>query len=307
MHPAPSEIGLPSPGLVADARYVAIDFETANASRASPCAIGLAWMTECQVIATAHRLIRPTSLDFDLMNISIHGIRPEHVVDCLEFPDVWCDIVPLISGKMVVCHNAAFDISVLRATLDFYGLEWPELPYLCTVKVATEVWPDLTDHRLPTIAEFLRISLDHHNAASDALVSGTILLRSIGAAGASDVDDMLSRIGVTHGRLFPGGYHPCSSPSAKAQPEAMAAVRATAPRLTGGKEFVFTGALSSMERSQAFALVEVAGGVVNKGVRRSTDYLVVGDYPSPSKIDKAKKNGVVIIDEVNFLKMIGLG
>ena len=70
-----------------------------------------------------------------------------------------------------------------------------------------------------------------------------------------------------------------------------------------GKSFVFTGALSSMTRSQAKELVKRLGGRVLSTVGRKTDYVVVGENPG-SKYRKALELGVNVIDEKKFLEMV---
>ena len=57
-------------------RAIAIDFETANEQRASPCAVVLAWIENGSVTRTAYRLIRPPEMRFAYGNIRVHGIRP---------------------------------------------------------------------------------------------------------------------------------------------------------------------------------------------------------------------------------------
>ena len=70
-----------------------------------------------------------------------------------------------------------------------------------------------------------------------------------------------------------------------------------------GKTFVFTGSLDSMTRSEAKALIEKKGGRVSSQVTSSTDYLVVGKSPG-SKLERAKEQGVTVIDETAFLNLI---
>jgi DNA ligase (NAD+) len=72
----------------------------------------------------------------------------------------------------------------------------------------------------------------------------------------------------------------------------------------GGKGFVLTGSLVSMTRNEAREKIEAAGGKVLGTVSRKTDYVVAGENPG-SKIDKARKLGVEIIDENTFLKFVG--
>lgn len=69
-----------------------------------------------------------------------------------------------------------------------------------------------------------------------------------------------------------------------------------------GKSFVFTGTLS-MDRDEAKQKVRSLGGEISESVSAKTNYLVAGESAG-SKYDKAKKLGVKIIDEVEFLKMI---
>jgi DNA ligase (NAD+) len=71
-----------------------------------------------------------------------------------------------------------------------------------------------------------------------------------------------------------------------------------------GKTFVLTGTLDAYTRGEAASEIERRGGKVNAGVSRKTDYVVAGADPG-SKLDKAQKLGVVIIDEAVFKMMLG--
>ncbi len=71
-----------------------------------------------------------------------------------------------------------------------------------------------------------------------------------------------------------------------------------------GKTFVLTGSLESMTRDEAKDRVRELGGDISSSVSKETDYVVAGTEPG-SKFDKAKKLGVKIIDEKEFLKIIG--
>ncbi len=79
----------------------------------------------------------------------------------------------------------------------------------------------------------------------------------------------------------------------------------------GGKSFLFTGTMVTMERKQAQAVVEQNGGVIVSGVSKALDYLVVGDGGGAGskfpKAEKLVKDGAAlqIITESQFLKMVG--
>ena len=70
-----------------------------------------------------------------------------------------------------------------------------------------------------------------------------------------------------------------------------------------GKTLVITGTLSK-PRKHFKDLIEKHGGKVTGSVSKSTDYLLVGE-DAGSKLDKAKKLGVEILDEDTFAGMIG--
>ena len=72
------------------------------------------------------------------------------------------------------------------------------------------------------------------------------------------------------------------------------------------KRVVLTGALASMARSEAQALLEASGAAVTSSVSAKTDFLIAG-ADAGSKLDKAKKAGVRILDETEFLAMIRQG
>ena len=70
------------------------------------------------------------------------------------------------------------------------------------------------------------------------------------------------------------------------------------------KTLVLTGTLPSLKREEAAAKIEAAGGKVSGSVSKKTDYVVAGEEAG-SKLDKAQKLGVKIIDEAELLRLCG--
>lgn len=70
-----------------------------------------------------------------------------------------------------------------------------------------------------------------------------------------------------------------------------------------GKIFVLTGTMTSISRNKAKEEIKLRGGHANESVSKNTDFVVAGAEPG-SKYDKAKKLGVKIIDEKEFLKLL---
>ncbi len=70
-----------------------------------------------------------------------------------------------------------------------------------------------------------------------------------------------------------------------------------------GKQFVLTGALSSMTRDEAKAAIESRGGRVTSSVSKKTSFVVAGSEAG-SKLDKARELGVPVLDEAAFRAML---
>ena len=71
-----------------------------------------------------------------------------------------------------------------------------------------------------------------------------------------------------------------------------------------GKSFVFTGGLANRSREDAGKLVIEHGGKVSGSVNQKTDYVVAGPGAG-SKLAEAKKHGVTVLTEDEWLKLVG--
>lgn len=191
-------------------KIIAVDFETANEQRGSACSVGLAWIEDNCVVRVEERLIRPKDMRFSSFNVAIHGIRPEHVENAPEFPEVMDEFADDIFGATMIAHNAAFDFSVWRACLDRHQQSYPEFRYLCSVKMAQKVWPNLKSHKLNIIASHLGHAFTHHNAAEDASICAQAAISITRTLGVATLLDVPAKIGMRPGRLFAGGYMACT-------------------------------------------------------------------------------------------------
>lgn len=154
--------------------FVAIDFETANYSRTSACAVGLVHVKDREIIAEATLLIRPPQRQFNFTHI--HGLTWDDVKNKPNFLECWDEIHGFIScADFLVAHNASFDRGVLQGCCENYGIAAPSLPFVCTVQLARKQWA-IFPTRLPNVCDYLDIPLNHHDAASDSQACARIVI-----------------------------------------------------------------------------------------------------------------------------------
>jgi DNA ligase (NAD+) len=72
-----------------------------------------------------------------------------------------------------------------------------------------------------------------------------------------------------------------------------------------GESVVLTGTLSKYKRSEAQKLIEERGGVCQSSVTAKTTMVLAGEEAG-SKLEKAKKLGIKIIDEEEFNRLLEL-
>jgi len=162
-------------------KLIAIDFETANNHRESACAVGITVFESGELSEEHYYLIKPHSKynNFSWRNIEIHGITDKMVEDALEWDSVFEKIQHLFRDCYVVAHNVAFDIGVFKSLNYLYHISFPAFPYFCTVELTRKLYPHLQNHKLNTVCEYMGISLNHHEASSDARACGLIVQKSM--------------------------------------------------------------------------------------------------------------------------------
>lgn len=163
-------------------KIVALDFETANPSPLSACALGLAVFEDHHLTESPYWLIKPPpGHDWfkEEWTEDIHGISWFDVRDKPGFNGIASEVIHhLASADLVVAHNASFDLRVLNALLQHFEIPTPHFRHQCTLHLARQTWPRLPNHQLSTLATHLGIELNHHHAQSDAIAAGRVMLAS---------------------------------------------------------------------------------------------------------------------------------
>jgi DNA polymerase-3 subunit epsilon len=183
---------------------VSLDFETANPSRVSICAAGLAVFEDGQLTEAPYWLVRPPKGKgwFWDSFIEIHHLTHLDVLDAPEFPAIAPELLArLTRADIVIAHKASFDMDHLRATLNHFGLACPAFDYVCTCNLARRIWPALPDHKLGTLAAHIGHEFNHHHAQADAVAAGRVLLAMMKYVGANTPRELLQKTGIVPKRF----------------------------------------------------------------------------------------------------------
>ena len=281
-------------------RFLAVDVETANADRASICAIGAVEFIHGQPSREWYGLVNPKDY-FDHINSDIHGITEEAVRGSPEFPAAILQVVPLSTSGVTVSHTA-FDRVAIERAASKYGVNPWSTSWLDSCRIARRAWPDqfgTSGYGLAGVAKFLGIEFKHHHALEDARAAGMVICHAVEATGVP-LSDWAMRVS-----------QPINS-------------EAQAPtRLSGnpngpfaGETIAFTGSLK-VPRREAASMAAGVGFDVLPGVSKKLSVLVVGDQDArqlhgheiSSKHRKAESlvkagHSIVIITEADFFRLL---
>ena len=175
------------------------------------------------------RLVNP-GIAVPASSTRIHGIADSDVADAPRFGDIADALQEMVRGRVLVGHNIAFDLAILRREAERAGVSWPELPALDVGFLAGALAPSLPDLGLETVAAHLGVVIrNRHSAIGDALAAAAIFAALLPAlrersvrtfaeaqAFAARRDDLVRRqaaLGWDVPRGFPRGFDQAEEPA----------------------------------------------------------------------------------------------
>lgn len=114
----------------------------------------------------------------DVGPTSLHGISARDVADAPAFADIAGYLNHLLAGRLVVAHNALFDLRFLGREFGRAGLPVRLPPSLCTMRLAPLFFGAGT-RSLQALCEYMSIPLDAHAALNDARATAELLVRML--------------------------------------------------------------------------------------------------------------------------------
>lgn len=155
-------------------KFAAIDFETADEKSDSACSLSIVIVQNYKIIKQVNFLIQPPRDRF--IFTYIHGIKWSDVKEMPTFSNLWPSISQHFSDiDFIAAHNASFDRNVLYSCCQKAYITPPSTPFVCTVDLSRKIW-GIYPTKLPDVCKKLGISLNHHNAASDAMACAQIVI-----------------------------------------------------------------------------------------------------------------------------------
>lgn len=187
----PEQESPPAPTASRAPSFVAIDFELATASKASPVEIGMVRVVDGEVVETFQSYICPPERVevFAAWQRNNFSFGPEVQDDAPTWPEI-LDVIRDFSaheGRQlpIIAHNTAgTERHVLAKTSVECGLPAPQFPLACTLEVAKRLDPEAGRYGLDVLAARYGVDLGvHHQALDDAHATAHVALHLFGMDG----------------------------------------------------------------------------------------------------------------------------
>ncbi|GAA5222585.1 DEDDh family exonuclease [Membranihabitans marinus] len=285
--------------------YAVIDFETTgfhpgHGHRVAELAVVLTDL-EGHVVDEWCTLVNPQR---DLGPTHVHRIQGRDARRAPFFGEVLPSLVELLRGRVLVAHNAPFDMRFLGAEVSRVRPEWEVMPVgVCTQEWMGRTFPRLQKLDLKSCCTSLKVQLDgHHEALSDARAAAGLLPTLIKRNGESEEWRRLAEASASI-RWPDLGPPPVVRPERRRSAEADLASAPINVVLKPGDRVVFTGDLSKAREECVAELQHF--GFTTGGMTKATKLLVAADVHSLSgKAEKALKYGIPIVDEREYRKIL---
>lgn len=279
--------------------YAVVDVETSGFSPASHRVLQVA-VSQVAPDGTTERSWS-TLLDpgCDPGPVHIHGLTRERLAGSPQFVDVAGQVADLVSGRILVAHNAQFDWGFLAAEASRSNALLTVDSRLCTMALTRRLDLPLPNLKLESVATYWGVrQLAAHDAVDDTRVLVEVLRHSLVAA---------DRLGLALPLTSCDGPPPAVYPAAPVRTPCRWAYagRWTPPApLVQGMKVVFTGE-TRLTRETLTARATAAGLDVMSSVSSKTSVVVCPDLSYRTrKLEAARSHGTPVISEEEFLRLL---
>ena len=172
-------------------KVVALAFALANQEKLSACSLGISIYEDGVFVDNYAFLLLPPINYRHFSQTYLHGISYEDVKDEKEFNDIYDKLEVIFKDALLISHNIKYQIDILNALCDYYGLDHFKNKYFDTVALMRLIYPSLDNHRLSTINEYLELDLELKTAKDIAEASLSILITTMSKFNYFDINEFL--------------------------------------------------------------------------------------------------------------------
>lgn len=162
-----------------NAEYSVFDFETTGTSAKFDrvIQIGIVKIKNKKIIDTFSSYINP-GCSIPHFITSLTGITNNDVLNAPYFDEVYKNIEEFVGDSVLVAHNLSFDYSFLKSECAKYELELLKNNFICTLKLARKLLPELPSKSLGTLVRYFKIKHRNvHTGLGDATATAKVFLK----------------------------------------------------------------------------------------------------------------------------------
>ena len=285
--------------------YCVLDTETTGLSAYynEVIELGILRVRNNVIVKRYDQLVQP-KIEIDPFITFLTGITNDMVKGMPRIAEVKEEVLDFIGDDIIVGHNTAFDIRFLNAG---FQIELQN-EYMDTMQFARKLYPELPHHRLTDMTEYLSLSSNTHRAEDDCVATKELY---------DAIKEKMAKENLEINNLWV-----CKKSGSHGKEIDIKSITATNEDIDEdgffyGKHVVFTGKLERMTRKEAMQLVVNVGGILDKSVTKTTNYLILGDNDynailkgekssKHKKAEKLKLDGqdIDILDELTFYDIL---
>lgn len=283
-----------------------LDFEATELHNPRAIEIGLLALDEnLNEVARYESVIKPP-VPVRQQIRGLTRLSKDQITKAPTFKQLWPDIYPFISERVVVAHNSSYDIKVLYK--EFFTLQLEDFlpPSLCTYQWSKKTFPQLPKHTLEHMSNHFNIVNEFaHSALGDVLATHRLLEELVRAN-----PNLAQKIVEIKGETFPLQLpnHHAEQPMIRnrnyAEEVDLNEIIGDL-RTIGKKDVVITGTPAIGKEGMAAELKSVGLNWLESPVVARVAFVIRANRGSGnSKIERAKELGIHVISEDDALLLI---
>lgn len=288
-------------------KFVFLDVETANRNQ-DVCEIAAIVVNDRKIENIISTYVKPYER-FEGYNIMVHGITPDRVVNYNSFDVIWKDYFSkYLEEYIFVAHNASFDLSAIRKSLQILGVNLPEINYICTQCLAKSM--GLAYENREDLCKYFSLCIEkNHSALSDTEDCLSIYLKlkelmnfNFKSALKVHYNEKYVRTELPEeaDKFFKWEMNRFSSKKVNCL-----SCYEELDLDFKGKTVLITGNFERYEKRDMLASeIHKRGATVVKGFTKNISMLIAGRDAGPKKLETAKQLGVKIVNEETLYEML---